>query len=269
MPFTAGSPELAKANKLGNQLAHLFSAHGLSGAVGRTGAQMIERMAKKLGFGITGLTTGNGFPPFGTIYPGLLSNTPAFSVEATLQNPRGTTLPSGIQVGDCQGQTVGIFLKKFLRTGADYRTIMYVGLTLGATLSPGQNGISAAGIAGGVTLDTGDRINFGTPFSNDDVLIISTPRGYTLFAGATKNISFVGTYSGATKSPGTVFNIETMGVNSYTGTTGANGGQPNNTTAVAGTTFEGFGRNTFVNAGFTATIYFNAPAGGSGTWVVS
>lgn len=32
MAFTAGSVELAKANKLGNVLAHLFSSHGLTGA---------------------------------------------------------------------------------------------------------------------------------------------------------------------------------------------------------------------------------------------
>ena len=268
MPFTAGSPELAKANKLGNILANFFSVFGATGAVGRTGATMIERQAKKLGFGITGLTTGNGFPPFGTIYPGLLSNTPEFSLEAELQNPRGTTLPSGIAVGDVQGQTVGIFLKKFIRSGADYRAILYSGLTLGVTLSPGQSGISAFGLAGGITLDTGDRINFGAAFSDNDFAVVGNARGYTLAAGATKNISFAGTYNGATKSPGTAFNIETIGVNSFTGVAGPTGGQSNNT-AVAGTTSESFGRNNFVNNGFTATIYFNAPAGGSGTWSVN
>ena len=268
MPFTAGSPELARANKLGNQLAHLFAAHGLSGAIGRTGAQMIERTAKKLGFGITGLTTGGSFPPFGTIYPGLLTNTSAFNLEAALQNPRGTTVPNGITVGDCQGQTVGIFLKKFIRTGADYKTVMYYGVSLGTTLSPGASGLSAWGVAGGITLDTGDRINFGAPFSNDDVVIINNARGYTLAAGATKSISFVGTYNGATKSPGTLFNIETIGVNSFTGVAGPTGGQPNNTTAVAGTTFESFPKNTAVNAGFTATIYYTSSTSGN-TWSVN
>lgn len=264
MAFTAGSPELAKANKLGNQLAHLFSTHGLSGAVGRTGAQMIERMAKRLGFGITGLTTGSGFPPFGTIYPGLLTNTPSFSLEAALQNPRGSTLPSGIAVGDCQGQTVGIYLKKFIRTGADYKTVLYYGVTLGVTLSPGQSGISAWGLPGGITLDNGDRINFGASFSDNDFAVVGNSRGYTLASGATKNIALSFAYTGATKSPGTAFNIETIGVNSYTGVASGN-----NTLAVAGTTFEGFARNTAVNAGFTAAIYYTAPAGGSGTWVVS
>ena len=264
MPFTAGSPELARANKLGNILAKLFSVFGATGAVGRTGAQAIERQAKKLGFGITGLTTGNGFPPFGTIYPGLLPNAQEFSLEAELQNPRGTTLPSGIGVGDLQGQTVGIFLKKFIRSGADYRNILYYGVTLGVTLSPGQSGISAFGLPGGITLDTGDRINFGAAFSNDDFAVVGNARGYTLASGFTKNIAFSAPYAGATKSIGTTFNIETIGVNSFTGVAIGN-----NTTAVAGTTSEVFGRNNFVNAGFTAMIYFNAPAGGSGTWVVS
>jgi hypothetical protein len=264
MAFTAGSVELARANKLGNILAHLFTAHGLSGAVGRTGAQMIERMAKKLGFGITGLTTGAGFPPFGTIYPGLLANISSSSVEAALQNPRGSTLPSGFGIGVCEGQTVGIFLKKYVRSGADYKAVLYYGMTLGATLSPGHSGITAWAPANGVTLDTGDRLNFGSAFSNDDVLIVSAPRGYTLSSGTAKGISFSGTYNGITKNVGTPFNIETIGVNSYTGVAIGN-----NTTAVAGTTFESFARNTVVNAGFTAMVYFNAPAGGSGTWVVS
>ena len=262
MAFTAGSVELAKANKLGNILAHLYSAHGLSGAVGRTGAQMIERQAKKLGFGITGLTTGSGFPPFGTIYPGLLSNLPPYSLEAALQNPRGSTLPSGITIGDCQGQTVGIFLKKFVRNGADYRAILYYGLTLGATLSPGHSGISASGFGG--TLDTGDRINFGVAFANDDFVVVGANRGYTLTAGASKSIPLTSAYAGATKSPGTVFNIETIGINSFTGNVS---GQANNTAAIAGTTFA-FGPNVG-GFGYTATIYFNAPAGGSGTWSVN
>ena len=66
MAFTAGSVELARANRLGNQLAHLFSSHGLTGAAGLTGAKMLEKYAKKAGFGITGITTGGSFPPFGS-----------------------------------------------------------------------------------------------------------------------------------------------------------------------------------------------------------
>lgn len=262
MAFTAGSPELAKANKLGNQLAHLFSAHGLTGAAGRTGALLIERYAKKLGFGITGITTGAGFPPFGSIFPSLNSGT-----EAALQNTRGVTRPNGIAIGSgaIEGQTVGIYLKKFVRTGADYRAILYYGLTLGATLSPGMVGVSAFAPVGGITLDAGDRINFATAFSNDDFALVSgsiPALGYTAYAGLSKNIPFLTAYAGATKSPGTAFTIETIGINSQTGLY-------SNQAAVSGTTFEGFARNTAVNAGFTAAIYYNAPAGGSGTWIVS
>ena len=263
MAFTAGSPELARANKLGNQLANLFSVFGVTGMVGRTGAQAIERQAQKLGFGITGLTTGGGFPPFGSIYPGLLPNESRFALEAELQNPRGSTLPSGIAVGACEGQTVGIYLNKFIRSGEGYRAVLYFGVTLGATLSPGQSGISAWGIPGGITLDTGDRINFGTSFTDSDFAVVGNNRGYTLASGFTKNIQFSAPYAGTTKSPGTAFNIETIGVNSFTGVASGN-----NPTPVAGVTSEAFGRNNAVNAGFTATVYFNAPSGGSGTWVV-
>ena len=262
MAFTAGSVELAKANKLGNALAHLFTTYGLTGAAGRTGALLIEKAAKKLGFGITGITSGAVFPPFGSILPSLASGT-----EAALQNPRGVTRPNGIGIGAgvIEGQTVGIYIKKFVRTGADYRAILYGG-TLGATLSPGMVGISAFAPVGGMTLDSGDRINFGAVFGSDDVLFVSNAGvgalGYTLSAGLSKNIPFVGSYAGATKSPGTAFTIETIGINSQTGLY-------SNQPAVAGTTFEGFPRNTVVNAGFTAAIYYTSPSGGSGTWIVS
>lgn len=261
MAFTAGSVELAKANKLGNQLAHLFSSHGLSGAAGRTGALLIEKAARKLGFGITGITTGAGFPPFGSILPSSNSGT-----EAALQNLRGVTRPNNIGIsGVIEGQTVGIYVKKFVRTGADYKAVLYGG-TLGATLSPGMVGISAFAPVGGMTLDPGDRINFGPVFGNDDFAVMSSVSanalGYTLFAGLTKNIPFVGAYAGATKSPGTAFTVETIGINSHTGLY-------TNQPAVAGTTFEAFPRNTVVNAGFTASVYFNIPSGGSGTWTVS
>jgi hypothetical protein len=251
MAFTAGSVELAKANKLGNQLAHLFSAHGLSGAAGRTGALLIEKAAKKLGFGITGITNGAGFPPFGSILPSLASGT-----EAALQNPRGVTRPNGIGIGAgvIEGQTVGIYIKKFVRTGADYRAVLYGG-TLGATLSPGMVGISAFAPVGGMTLDPGDRINFGPVFGNDDFAVMSNVSanalGYTLFAGLTKNIPFVSAYAGATKSPGTAFTIETIGINSHTGLY-------TNQPAVAGSTFENFQGRGVVNGGFTAVIGYSA-----------
>jgi hypothetical protein len=257
MAFTAGSVELAKANKLGNALAHLFSAHGLSGAAGRTGALLIEKAAKKLGFGITGITTGAGFPPFGSILPSLASGT-----EAALQNPRGTTLPSGIAVaGVIEGQTVGIYLKKFVRTGADYKAVLYSGGTLGVTLGPGMAGVSLFAPAGGMTLAFGDRLNFGGAFANDDFAFITSSTGYTLIAGVTKNV-FITTYTGNTKAPGTPYTIETIGVNQYTGVL-------SNQPAVYGVTFENFQGRGLVNGGFTAAIYYTSPSGGSGTWVVS
>ena len=246
MAFTAGSVELAKANKLGNQLAHLFSAHGLSGAVGRTGAQMVERMAKRLGFGITGLTTGSGFPPFGTIYPGLLTNTPAFSLEAALQNPRGETMASGITLGVCEGQTVGIFLKKFVRSGADYRAVVQSGITLAKALAVGDAGISANGA---FNVSTNDRLVFG-----NNVVVVGSGGGFTA-AGKSANIP-LRSASSFSAAVGDSFYVESIGIT-------------RGTVGVAGSTFERFAINTAVNAGFTAAIYYNAPAGGSGTWVVS
>jgi hypothetical protein len=128
MAFTADSVELAKANKLGRQLHHLFATFGTTGAAGTTGAKKVEKYAKKLGFGITGLTTGAGFPPFGTILPSYATGT-----EAALQNPRGETMASGITLGALEGQTVGIYLKKFVRSGADYKTDLTTGVTRGTS----------------------------------------------------------------------------------------------------------------------------------------
>ena len=243
MPFTAGSVELARANKLGNILAHLFSSHGLSGAVGRTGAQMVERQAKKLGFGITGLTTGAGFPPFGTIYPGLASINPT---EAALQNPRGETMASGITLGLCEGQTVGIFLKKFVRSGADYRAVVQTGITLAKALSVGDTGLSANGP---FTVSNNDRLVFGS-----NVVLVGGAGGSTA-AGKSANIPFAAA-SSFSAAVGDSFYVESIGI-----TRGTSG--------VAGSTFENFRSGTVVNAGFTAAVYYNSPAGGSGTWVVS
>lgn len=256
MAFTAGSVELAKANKLGNQLAHLFSSHGLSGAAGRTGALLIERYAKRLGFGITGITTGTSFPPFGSVLPSLNSGT-----EAALQNPRGTTQPNGVAIsGVIEGQTVGIFIKKFVRTGADYRAVLYTG-SLGTTLGPGGTSLTAI-LTASATLDTGDRINFGPVFGSDN-FVTAVGRGFTLTSGVSKGVTLSAPYSGATLGTGTLFSVETIGINSFTGVAGS--GQP----AVAGTTSEVYSRNTFTHAGFTAAIYYTSPSGGSGTWVVS
>jgi len=231
MAFTAGSVELAKANKLGNQLAHLFGVHGLSGAAGRTGALVIEKYAKKLGFGITGITTGSGFPPFGSITPSLLSGT-----EAALQNPRGETAANGINIGDIQGQTVGIYIKKFVRSGADYQAIVFQGLTLA----------SATTVTG-----TTFQINGGFTASNNDLVVIGTALYKMAFSGNTSAVA--GGKSEVTVSPsigvvypvGTVLNIQTIGV-----TRGTSG--------VAGTTFENFQGRGVINGGFTALIGYSA-----------
>lgn len=241
MAFTAGSIELAKANKLGNQLAHLFTSHGLSGGVGRTGALMIEKQAKKLGFGITGLTTGAGFPPFGSILPSLLSG-----CEAALQNPRGETMASGIVVGAIEGQTVGIYIKKFVRTGADYTAVMFSGLTT-----------AAATTVAGTTFQINGAF---TAHTNDLVVIGST--SYKITSGITSALA--GGKSEVTVSPAigavypsnTTLSLQTVGI-----TRGTSG--------VAGSTSEAYARGTVVNGGFTAAIYYNTPSGGSGTWVVS
>ena len=241
MAFTAGSVELAKANKLGNQLAHLFTSHGLSGAVGSTGAKMLENYARKLGFGITGLTTGGVVPPFGSILPSMGTGT-----KAALQNPRGETMANGIVLGGLEGQTVGIYLRKFVNTGAGYRATMFTGLTLA----------SATTVAG-----TTFQINGGfTAHTNDLVVIGSTSfriiSGITGAAAAGKSEVTVSPAIGAVYPLNTTLSLQTVGV-----TRGTSG--------VAGSTTERYASGTQVNGGFTAAIYFNTPSGGSGTWVVS
>lgn len=241
MAFTADSVELAKANKLGNQLAHLFSVFGATGAAGTTGAKKIEKYARKLGFGITGLTTGAGFPPFGTVLPSFLTET-----RAALQNPRGETMANGITLGALEGQTVGIFLRKFVRDGADFRATMFTGLTTA----------SATTVAG-----TTFQINGAfTAHTNDLVVIGST--SFRITSGITS--SSAGGKSEVTVSPiiGSVFAADTtLSLQSVGVTRGTSG--------IAGSTFERYARGTQVNNGFTAAVYFNVPVGGSGTFVVS
>lgn len=120
MAFTAGSVEQAKAIRLAQILSNRYQTFGVTGAAGYTGAVKIEKLAKKLGFGITGLTTGAGFPPFGSA--GLTTNV-ALTVgklTAVLQNPAGLTRPNGITAAPFgAGATVGIYLRKFVRSGED------------------------------------------------------------------------------------------------------------------------------------------------------
>lgn len=241
MAFTADSVELAKANKLGNQLAHLFSIFGATGAAGTTGAKKIETYARKLGFGITGLTTGAGFPPFGTVLPSYSTGS-----RAALQNPRGETMASGIALGALEGQTVGIYLKKFVRNGADYRATMASGVTLALSYTTG-NTFTARGP---ISVQPNDRIVFSDAF-----YVVAAGGATSAAAGGTAAFRVNGIVA-STYATGAAFDVTTVGV-----TRGTSG--------IAGSTFEGYARGTRVNNGFTAAVYFNVPSGGSGTWTVS
>lgn len=142
MAFTAGSPELAKAQKLGNILSEFFIRFGSTRFVGITAAQLIESSARKLGFSVTGLTTGGGFPPFGSAGLTLNRNASVFgSLTAVLQNPAGLTQPNGITVAPFgAGQTVGIYIKKYIRDGSDVTvTNSATGAVAGTTLGFREN----------------------------------------------------------------------------------------------------------------------------------
>lgn len=108
MAFTTGSVQLAHAHKLGTQLGGLFAQFGITGCT----ASVVEKYARKMGFGITGITTGDSFPPFGS-FAGV------GRVAAALQNPAGLTTPNGITIGANAGQTVGIYFKGLARDGSD------------------------------------------------------------------------------------------------------------------------------------------------------
>ena len=112
MAFTAGSVQLARAHKLGNQLGNIFASHGIEGT-----RAVLEKRAHDLGFGITGITNGAGFPPFGSL--GGVTGV-ALNYAAVLQNPLGLTKPNGITVSQTfVGQTVGIYYMGMVRDGAD------------------------------------------------------------------------------------------------------------------------------------------------------
>lgn len=121
MAFTAGTPELAKAQKFGSVVSEMFIKYGQAFLSGITGMQHIEKKARALGFGITGVTTGSGFPPFGSAGITLTKNASVFgSITAVLQNPNGLTQPNGVTVAAVgNGQTIGIYMPKFIRDGKD------------------------------------------------------------------------------------------------------------------------------------------------------
>ena len=241
MAFTAGSVELAHAQNLANMLSSLHVVFGATGMEGRTAALIVETQARKMGFGITGITTGAGFPPFGSILPSYLTGT-----EAALQNPRGETMASGITLGVIEGRTVGIFLNKFVRSGADYRTTKQTGVSLAAALSVGDSGVTAWG---GFTASFQDRLVFDA----GQFLIVGLAGGATT-AGKSAGIA-VGT-STFSAPVGTYFNIDVVGI-----TRGTSG--------IAGSTFESFQGRGIVNGGFTASVYWNTTPAGVTGWSVS
>jgi hypothetical protein len=239
MAFTAGSVELAKATKLANQLSELYQKFGSTNMSGLTAAMIVEQYAERLGFGITGLTTGAGFPPFGTILP---SN--RLGVAAALQNPRGETAANNIILGAVAGATVGIYMKKFVRSGADYSAVMASGVTLALGYTSG--GANNFWARGPISVQTNDLIQFS------DATYVVAPNGTTSAgSGGTAAFRVLGTVS-STYATGAAFNVATVGV-----TRGTSG--------VAGATFENYARNTVVNAGFTAAIFFGGATGSTGS----
>lgn len=239
MAFTAGSPEFAKAQKLGAQLQHLLNYTNFitanAGATGNTGSAIIEKYAKKLGFGITGLSTG-WFPPFGTV-PATLG------IEASLQNPRGETQANGIVLGSNTGNTLGIFVKKFVNSGAGYRVTTHSGVTLqlGITHTAG----STLWVQGPINVQFQDRLVFGSQGGFD-------PRTYTVALGG--NTSAAAGVTAAIAIQGTVGNAYATGAGFSVVVEGVTRG----TSGVAGSTTERFTSANAVNRGFTATIGFTA-----------
>ena len=236
MAFTADSVELAKAQKLALQLSALYQTFGATNMSGSTAAQIVEDYAQKLGFGITGLTTSAGFPPFGTVRPAL-----GLGVAAALQNPRGETMANGITLGGVLGATVGIYLHKFVRSGEDFRATIRSGVTLATSYTSGATFTAY----GPVSVVVNDLLDFG------DGNVYRVNGVTSAAAGATTDIRVFGTVP-PTYATGAAFDVRTVGV-----TRGTSG--------VAGTTFEAFGRGTVVNGGFTAAVFFGGPAGSTGT----
>jgi hypothetical protein len=144
MAFTAGSVELARAQKLGSILSGLAAVYGITAMSGSSGAQIIEQKARRMGFGVTGLTNGSGFPPFGS--SGHTANRASThgTLEGALQNPAGLTTPNGLTVSALvAGQTVGLYMPEFIRDGSDVtvtNSAGVVGNTLGFRTGTAVNG---------------------------------------------------------------------------------------------------------------------------------
>lgn len=144
MAFTAGSVELGRAQKLGSILSGLAAVYGITAMSGSTGAQIIEQRARRLGFGVTGLTNGSGFPPFGS--SGHTANRVSTHgvLEGALQNPAGATQPNGVSAYTLvAGQTVGLYMPKYIRDGSDVTVTNSAGVagnTLGFVSGTAVNG---------------------------------------------------------------------------------------------------------------------------------
>jgi hypothetical protein len=239
MAFTAGSPEQAKALKLASQLSALYQTFG-AGFSGATAALVVEEYAQKLGFGITGLTTGAGFPPFGTLGTTLSS---VRGVAAALQNPRGETMANGINLGAVEGATVGIYMHKFVRSGEDFTAIMFSGLTLASATTVAG---STFQINGAFTAHTNDLVAIGGN------LYRITSGVTSALASGKSQVTVAGTIGQVfAANTSTILNLQTIGV-----TRGTSG--------IAGSTFEKYSAGTQVNGGFTACVWFGG-ASGSGT----
>jgi hypothetical protein len=236
MAFTAGSPELAKAVKLAGQLSALQQTFGSTNFSGTTAALVVEDYAQKLGFGITGLTTGAGFPPFGSVLQSL-----GLGVAAALQNPRGETMANGITLGAVAGATVGIYMHKFIRTGEDYRATINSGVTLALGYTSGGGNTFWA--RGPISVGTNDTVTF---YNASYKVVGFTSAG----VGGTAAFRVLGTVV-STYATGEAFDVSTVGV-----TRGTSG--------VAGRTFESF-PSPGGGAGFTACVFFGGAAGSTGT----
>jgi hypothetical protein len=111
------------------------------------------------------------------------------------------------------------------------------------------------------TTTTGSTFQINGVFSafNNDLVVIGSNTyritgGFTSAAVAGKSEVTVQPAIGLVFPVATAVNLQTVGL-----TRGTSG--------VAGSTFERFAAP--VGAGYTATVYYTTPSGGSGTWVVS
>jgi hypothetical protein len=157
-------------------------------------------------------------------------------------------MANGFTLGALEGQTVGIFLRKFVRDGADYQAVMASGVTLAIGYTAGSGNTFTA--RGPISVQPNDRIVFSDAF-----YVVAAGGATSAIAGGTAAFRVNGTVA-SVYATGAAFDVTTVGV-----TRGTSG--------VAGTTFERFQGRGVINGGFTASVYFNVPSGGSGTWTVS